>query len=465
MKRLLFYILLISISPVVKSQALPDSLKHYYDTATSSDSKRNILKNYSAKINKSSIEQVKLFLSFLSYFTKINDKEGIANTKLLIGTLASINADFETSLKYHFAAADFFQNIKDSIGLLNSYMGIAIVYVNSKNNEQALSYWKRSILLAKNLEGGYYAFILNGISDNYNKMNRPDSALPYAQEAVRVGYKIKDTTNLDSYLGTMGEVYISMGQFEIARSFINQSIYWSKLINDQYILAYDLIDLSKTFLNTTDFDSSVFYARRTLRYTADDFPIITMQAYELLYKAFEKQNKADSSNKYFRLSIQIKDSLLSDEKNKSIQTLSFQEQIHEKEKEAENEEIARQHKDNIENVLIALGIISFTILFFVFSRHVIANEKLIKFLGILALLLVFEFTNLLLHSFLEEITHHSQIVMLLLLVSLAAILIPLHHKIEKWTLHKIIERNKELRLLVARKVIAELEKSNEESVN
>jgi hypothetical protein len=189
-----------------------------------------------------------------------------------------------------------------------------------------------------------------------------------------------------------------------------------------------------------------------------------MQSYELMYKAFEKQNKSDSSNKYFRLSIQIKDSLLSDEKNKTIQALSFQEQIRQKEKEAESEEIARQRKVNIENILIALGIISFAILFLLLSRQIIANEKIIKFLGILALLLVFEFTNLLLHPFLEVITHHSQIAMLLLMVALAALLIPLHHKIEKWALNKIIQRNKESRLLAAKKVIAKLEKTDEDPV-
>ena len=163
-------------------------------------------------------------------------------------------------------------------------------------------------------------------------------------------------------------------------------------------------------------------------------------------------------------SIQIKDSLLSDEKNKNIQALSFQEQIRQKEKEAESEEIARQRKVSIENILIALGIISFTILFLLLSRQIIANEKIIKFLGILALLLVFEFTNLLLHPFLEVITHHSQIAMLLLMVGLAALLIPLHHKIEKWALNKIIQRNKESRLLAAKKVIAKLEKTDEDPV-
>ena len=116
-----------------------------------------------------------------------------------------------------------------------------------------------------------------------------------------------------------------------------------------------------------------------------------------------------------------------------------------------------QHKQNIENALIALGIVSFTILFLLLSRSFITNVRLIKFLGILALLLVFEFINILAHSYLEELTNHSQILVLLLLVGIAALLIPLHHRLEKWAITKVIEKNKTVRLADAKRTIEKLE--------
>jgi hypothetical protein len=48
-----------------------------------------------------------------------------------------------------------------------------------------------------------------------------------------------------------------------------------------------------------------------------------------------------------------------------------------------------------------------------------------------ALLIVFEFFNLLLHPFLKRISGHSPELMLLALVCKAALLVPLHHKVEK----------------------------------
>ena len=111
--------------------------------------------------------------------------------------------------------------------------------------------------------------------------------------------------------------------------------------------------------------------------------------------------------------------------------------------------------------MYTFGIICFIILFLLFSRTVIANEKWISFFGIVALLIVFEFLNLLLHPFLEGITNHSPVLMLLALVCIAALLVPLHHKLEKWAKTKLVEKNKQIRLTAAKKTIEQLENKSE----
>ena len=124
---------------------------------------------------------------------------------------------------------------------------------------------------------------------------------------------------------------------------------------------------------------------------------------------------------------------------------------------AEKVKEEQQRKQNIQYALLALGILSFIILFLALSRRHITNTKVIQFLGVVALLVVFEFLNLLLHPFLERITHHNPILMLLALVCIAALLVPLHHKLEKWATHKLVEKNKQIRLAAAKKTIEQLD--------
>ena len=121
---------------------------------------------------------------------------------------------------------------------------------------------------------------------------------------------------------------------------------------------------------------------------------------------------------------------------------------------------ANSRKQNIQYAIIGIGIITFFMLFLLLSHSFIANEKVIRFLGVVALLIVFEFFNLLLHPFLERVTHHSPILMLLSLVCIASLLVPLHHKMEKWAINRLVEKNKKIRLAIAQRTIEQLEQND-----
>jgi hypothetical protein len=61
------------------------------------------------------------------------------------------------------------------------------------------------------------------------------------------------------------------------------------------------------------------------------------------------------------------------------------------------------------------------------------------------------------HSYLEQLANNSRVLTLLLMVGIAALLIPLHHRIEKWTITKVVEKNKAVRLANAKRTIEKLE--------
>lgn len=75
----------------------------------------------------------------------------------------------------------------------------------------------------------------------------------------------------------------------------------------------------------------------------------------------------------------------------------------------------------------------------------------------MGLLIVFEFVNLLIHPWLAEFTRESPLLMLLALVLIAGLLIPLHHRLEHWIKAKLVDKNRAIRLAVAKKMIEKLE--------
>jgi uncharacterized membrane protein len=120
--------------------------------------------------------------------------------------------------------------------------------------------------------------------------------------------------------------------------------------------------------------------------------------------------------------------------------LSFTEKIRQQEIEEANRLAKEERKSNIQLMGIVTFISFFFALLFVFSkRHV--NPKIIKFLGLLGLLLLFEFISLFLHPYIASFTHHKPILMLLILVAIASILIPLKHALQRWVKEKLAQKS------------------------
>ena len=186
------------------------------------------------------------------------------------------------------------------------------------------------------------------------------------------------------------------------------------------------------FQKRQQYDSSIYYGKKELA-TAQEFgiPAGIAAACSDLFTSYKKSNISDSALKYLELAAITKDTLITQEKIKQQQILAFQEESRQQEKQAELKTADEKRKRGIQFTAIAIGLISFILLFFLLSRSIIINANWIRFLGVLALLVTFEFIDLIIQPYLTGYTNDSPVFMLFALVIISAILIPFHHKIEK----------------------------------
>lgn len=293
----------------------------------------------------------------------------------------------------------------------------------------------------------------------YLATNKLDSSLMYSQRAYEISLRLKDTNLAPGLIFTnLGGVHSKLGNAPLAISYFNMAI--KETYGTSYVrylnLAYT--GLAQHYQRVNQTDSCILYAKKAIAaVNKTSFFYLSSKPAQLLADIYEKTN-CDSTLKYAKVLKTANDSLTSSKANQQILLMTFEEDLRQQEVAAEKVKEEQQRKQNIQYALLALGIITFIFLFLMLSRRHITNTKLIQFLGVVALLLVFEFLNLLLHPFLERITHHSPVLMLLALVCIAALLVPLHHKLEKWATHKLVEKNKAIRLANAKKTIEELEK-------
>ncbi|MEP6674755.1 MAG: hypothetical protein ABJA78_06360 [Ferruginibacter sp.] len=448
------------------SQQMPDSLKAKYDKAKTDEDKGECLIKYLSSIPMTDSNNVKNTLELSSWFKQHHDNVGADYADVLIAGLILVKkSDNAAALKICFDVLPHFENRKDNFGIYKTYNVITAAYFAARSYEEAAKYDKMALALMPDTSEAQKLSIskaYNGIGCIYGESGQADSGLVYAQKAVNMDVEFKNIPQLAVSISTLAENYIAAGQYDIALPFLKKSYGYyltHQAKKNDYLLSYLMNDFAQVFLATQQYDSAVYYAHKALEISMPfDYKDQSMRSYECLYKSFEATKHEDSLNRYFRLAMITKDSLFNIEKTKSIEALGFREQLRQQELTTEKLKAEEERRQNIQYALIALGIVGFITLFLIFSRTLVANERLISFFGILGLLIVFEFINLFIHPWLARFTHESPVLMLLALVLIASLLIPLHHQLEHWIKGKMIDKNKAIRLAAAKKTIEQLEK-------
>jgi tetratricopeptide (TPR) repeat protein len=340
------------------------------------------------------------------------------------------------------------------------YDGLAVVNRNEGNFRRAINYYSKAEALVRHLPDNDLLFA--AIADKgkaYEQLGILDSAFIYAQEGMAMTVRKYHHKNVagGGIPAEMGIIYSKMGKEKLADDYFRLAFSLSSAINNHRLLARSYVEFAEHFDRYHQRDSAIYYATKGLLMDKKYHYIVQqLAASTLLSKLYNETHNIDSAFKYQQLMIGIRDSVFSLDKVTRLQNLEFTEQLRQREIASEKKRASQERKENIQYVLIAIGLSISTTLFLLLSRSFITSSKWIEFFSVITLLILFEFINLILHPFLEQLTHHSPALMLLALVAIAALLVPLHHKLKKLATEKLIAKNKEIRLKKAKRTIEEL---------
>ncbi len=372
------------------------------------------------------------------------------------------NGDYGRALEYFFKALPFAEEAKDKRRISSVYIDIAQVYLKIGNLDEQLKYLAAASDNLPDRSSPLYYYMLSQVqyqlAYHFFLLHKLDSALHYAQALNESALSMKSIVYGCGAYGIMGSVYTRMGDTAFANTYWNRA----NSMLDSIDYTYAIFETKKNYIDFLLDRKRIGEAEMQARHLMllarkeNNFDVQRIAA-GLLMNIFYIYHKTDSAYYYSRLESAMKDSVFGQTSLNKIQSLAFSEKLRRMDEEARLAEQQEQRKETIEYVFIALGIVTLVILYLLLSRSFITNAKAIRFFGVVGLLIVFEFLNLLLHPFLEKVTDHSPIFMLLALVCIAALLVPLHHRLEVWATGKLVEKNKQIRLATAKRTISELE--------
>ena len=435
---LLFFM---SLSAGFAQTPVADSLNALLQKEKIDTNRVRLMWQYADQINNSNPEQSILIAQKAVYLARsIKDTEGLSRS---LGILANgfINiGNYPLALNYHLQKLKIEETRNKPRNMGSVLINIGIVYVMEQEFEKAILYYRKadSVITTNKVEDLVYQNKLN-LGDAFDKLNILDSAYHYYQLSLERANVLRDNYFIGISRVGLGHYFRKKGNFDSSAQNYRTAILYLTEANDEFLLCETTLGFAKLFRQNNQPDSAKFYASLSNTISKrGNFLSNELEAAEFLRNYYREQKNIDSAFAYYTIVQSLNDSINSKSKVRDVQILSINEQIRQLQIADEKRIAAKERSQQLQMLFIALFIPGFFIFTLLLSR-VRIPIRIIKVLGILSLLIFFEFLTLLLHPTVKEITHHTPVLEMLIFVCIASILIPLHHRVEHWLIQKLVQ--------------------------
>lgn len=431
-------LLLISYEGITQKQT-SDSLKQLLAKEIQDTSRVMLLASLSRVYLDSKPDTARLFAQMgLILARKIKYEKGEARCLRLIGVIMGETGNYPKSLEFLLQALKISETINDSEEIAHCNIDIGNNYDEQGDLEQSLFYYYKARPVYEAIHNDrLLAVTLLNIGNSYEQADQLDSALFYTRQDYQLAVQLNDAEIRGSASCNLGNIHSKMKQGDIALGYYRQSLPDIEEVADDEAWCEVTLGMAGLFKKAGYADSALFYARRSLAMAdISGFPDHVLNASNFLTAYYEDLQLLDSAYAYQKISINAKDSLFSQAKEDQLRSLTFTEEIRQHEIAEAAALAADTRKKNIQMAAIGVFIPVFfgTIMFFSKRK---TKPKAIGFMGLLGLLLLFEFIALLIHPYIEEWTRGIPVFMLLILVVVGSLLVPMHHKLEHWLKEKL----------------------------
>jgi len=274
------------------------------------------------------------------------------------------------AVKMELKALELAKKSKDKYDLGRTYGGVAEVYQFIEEPGIAIEYLRKQIALDTNDISRYSLKVELGA--NFFDKGEYDSALYYLKD-INPAYMVNDLYLWPYPHLYLGKTYAKKGQFKTALGFYKTAIDYAKQSNFISDLSDAYLCVADVYWNLHIKDSAVVYANNALLIAKDlSLPDKALQTSLFLAKVYDSTGNLDSATKYYKASIQLKDSLQSSEKIKRIQNYAFDEKI--RQQEIEEQELAYNAKVRMYSMLG--GILSLAVIAGILYRNNRNKQKL-----------------------------------------------------------------------------------------
>ena len=365
---------------------------------------------------------------------RIKFTEGESRSLGQLATSQYLLGDYPKALNFYLHKLKIDEKRNSPRNYASALNNIGITYILLEDYSSALEYLYRADSTI-DVAGGEtkkelkYNIEIN-IGEAYYRMKIPDSASVHFTSALSLAKLSGDTALIGAAILGEANVLALKNELPDALHYYRDAYNYLLGGSDADILCEVSLGMAKTYQKLSRNDSAIYFGNMSYS-LAEKGKFLSRQLDAALFlsSAYNISNNNNSAFSYLQKAVQLKDSLKGQEKIKATMILSNNEKLRQEEITEQKIRDKEVRFRQLQLLIIAIFIPLLFLITLLISRIKI-HMKLIKFMGIISLLFLFEFLTLLLNPVVGRLTHHIPIFELLVFVSIAALLVPIHHRLE-----------------------------------
>ena len=294
----------------------------------------------------------------LEEFKVADDRANIALTCTNLSIVFKNQGLYEEALGSAITAAAIFEEEKNNRSLAACYNTIGLILSKIKNYDDALKYHHDAVRLISGLdESSFLAKFYNNLGELFILTHQYDSARSNLLHAAGLKRQLNDTKGLARTINNLGKISMLTGNLPNAQTEFNQSLDIQRQIDDPTGMIEVLNNLGELHLLNRDHKQAASYLQESEKIIRRaGTPEYLRQNLELQVKLARQTNDfAQGMNKLEELLL-IRDSLLNEEKSKSLLAMQIRYETDKKEQQiALLEQSAEISRTKIKNSRILIG--------------------------------------------------------------------------------------------------------------
>ncbi|MCD4833099.1 MAG: tetratricopeptide repeat protein [Bacteroidales bacterium] len=276
-------------------------------------------------------------------------KRGIANSYKGLGAVAYMQGNYNIAINYYQKAIRIFEELDNMNGMASCYNNIGMVHWKQDNYDRAIEYYKKALVInEKNDRKIGMAACYNNIAIIYKSLRKYKLAINHYQKSLAICEELGHQKGIAVCFNNIGKLYEEQKKYSSALNYYQRALNLRRQIGDKNGIASSLgslADLNITLAELSDNNEEKYEKYvKAFNHATEDLKIakkigalfLEMEAYNFISESLAGLRKFEESLNYYKLHVELKDSLFNKERNEQIEEMEVKYQTEKKQLEIGN---------------------------------------------------------------------------------------------------------------------------------